>query len=76
MKTFVVIYYLEQDFKINRLIEAESQEEAVKKIQEDGDLISFTNSKGIYHELKRSDVKLIQMGLAKKQNAAQQQNVN
>ncbi|RSL29998.1 hypothetical protein D7Z54_28255 [Salibacterium salarium] len=75
MKTFKVIYYLDKEFTIDRIIEAETKEEAIHTIQEESDKISFTDSKGIYNEINRSDVKLIRLGQAVKRRT-NQQNVN
>ncbi|HWI48490.1 MAG TPA: hypothetical protein VNU45_09740 [Rummeliibacillus sp.] len=62
MKEFKVTYFFDQEHYVRRFIFIESQEEAEKLIQSERDqYISFTDSRGIYHELNTSKVRVIQI---------------
>ncbi len=62
MKEFKVTYFFDEEHYIRRFIHTESQEEAEKRIQSERDqYISFTDSRGIYHELNTKDVRVIQV---------------
>ncbi|ALC86843.1 hypothetical protein AM499_14185 [Bacillus sp. FJAT-22090] len=62
MKEFKVTYFFEEDHYIRRFIHMESQEQAEELIQSERDqYISFRDSRGIYHELNTSDVRVIQI---------------
>ncbi|WP_026699590.1 YgdI/YgdR family lipoprotein [Salibacterium aidingense] len=76
MKSFKVLYYLEKEFTIARVIHAETAEDAIQKVNEEEGMICFTSANGIYHQFHRNDVKLIRLGQAVKRSQRQQQNVN
>ncbi|PUB09902.1 hypothetical protein [Paenisporosarcina sp. OV554] len=62
MKEFKVTYFFDEEHYIRRFIHMESQEEAEELIQsERGRYISFTDSRGIYHELDTRNVRVIQL---------------
>ena len=62
MKEFKITYFFTEDHYIRRFIHVESQENAEKLIQsERGQPIFFTDSRGMYHELKTSHVRVIQI---------------
>ena len=62
MKEFKVTYFFDEDHYIRRFIHVESQEIAEALIQSERDqYITFTDSRGIYHELNTRDVRIIQI---------------
>lgn len=62
MKEFKVTYFFDEEHYIRRFIFAESQEKAEELIQKERDgYISFTDSRGIYHELNTSGVRVTQI---------------
>lgn len=62
MKEFKVTYFFDEEHYIRRFIHVESQEQAEALIQSERDqYISFTDSRGIYHELHTSKVRVIQI---------------
>ncbi|WP_397537206.1 hypothetical protein [Rummeliibacillus pycnus] len=62
MKEFKVTYFFDQEHYVRRFIFVESQESAEKLIQSERDqYISFTDNRGIYHELNTSNVRVIQI---------------
>lgn len=62
MKEFKVTYFFDEEHYIRRFIHMESQEEAEALIQSERDRhISFTDSRGIYHELHTRDVRVVQV---------------
>lgn len=62
MKEFKITYFFDQEHYIRRFIFIESQEEAESLIQSERDrYISFTDTRGIYHELNTSKVRVIQI---------------
>lgn len=62
MKEFKVTYFFDKEHYIRRFIHVDSQEQAEKLIQRERDqYISFTDSRGIYHELNTRDVRVIQI---------------
>jgi len=62
MKEFKVTYFFDQEHYVRRFIFIESQEAAEKLIQSERDqYISFTDSRGIYHELNTNKVRIIQI---------------
>jgi len=62
MKEFKITYFFDEEHYIRRFIHMESQEEAQELIQsERHQYISFTDSRGIYHELDTSNVRVIQL---------------
>ena len=62
MKEFKVTYFFDEEHYIRRFIHMESQGEAEELIQsERGRYISFTDSRGIYHELDTRNVRVIQL---------------
>ncbi|MFJ7973989.1 hypothetical protein [Psychrobacillus sp. NPDC096389] len=62
MKEFKVTYFFDEEHYIRRFIHIESQEKAVEMIQKERDsYISFTDSRGIYHELNTSNVRVVQI---------------
>ncbi|SER97706.1 hypothetical protein [Psychrobacillus sp. OK032] len=62
MKEFKITYFFDEVHYIRRFIHIESQEKAEELIQRERDsYISFTDSRGIYHELNTKDVRVIQL---------------
>ncbi|WP_102692969.1 hypothetical protein [Rummeliibacillus pycnus] len=62
MKEFKVTYFFDQEHYVRRFIFIESQEAAEKLVQSERDqYISFTDSRGIYHELNTNKVRIIQI---------------
>ncbi|GKW45648.1 hypothetical protein [Planococcus sp. NCCP-2050] len=62
MKEFKVTYFFDENHYIRRFIHMESQEEAEQLIRSERDqYISFTDSRGIYHELHTGNVRVIQL---------------
>lgn len=62
MKEFKVTYFFGEDHYIRRFIYVESQDKAEELIQKERDeYISFTDSRGIYHELNTRGVRVTQI---------------
>ncbi len=62
MKEFKVTYFFDKEHYVRRFIFMESQEEAENLIQRERDqYISFTDNRGIYHELNTEKVRMIQI---------------
>ena len=62
MKEFKVTYFFDEEHYIRRFIHTESLEKAEKLIQSEREqYISFTDSRGIYHELNTKDVRVTQI---------------
>jgi len=62
VKEFKVTYFFDEEHYIRRFIYAESQETAEGLIQKErDDYISFTDSRGIYHELNTRGVRVTQI---------------
>lgn len=62
VKEFKVTYFFDEEHYIRRFIHIESQQKAEELIQKERDqYISFTDSRGIYHELNTRDVRVIQI---------------
>ena len=62
VKEFKVTYFFDEEHYIRRFIHIESQEKAEELIQRERDsYISFTDSRGIYHELNTRNVRVIQI---------------
>lgn len=62
MKEFKVTYFFDENHYIRRFIHMESQETAENLIQSERDqYISFTDSRGIYHELDTRNVRVTQI---------------
>lgn len=62
MKEFKVTYFFDENHYIRRFIHMESQETAENLIQSERDqYISFTDSRGIYHELNTRNVRVTQI---------------
>lgn len=62
MKEFKVTYFFDEEHYIRRFIHVESQEKAEELIQKERDqYISFTDSRGIYHELNTRGVRATQI---------------
>lgn len=62
MKEFKVTYFFDEMHYVRRFIFMESQEKAESLIRSERDqFISFTDSRGIYHELHTSHVRVIQI---------------
>lgn len=62
MKEFKVTYFFDEEHYIRRFIFAESQEKAEGLIRRERDqYISFTDSRGIYHELHTGKVRVTQI---------------
>lgn len=62
MEEFKVTYFFDKEHYVRRFIFIESLEAAEKLIQSERDqYISFTDSRGIYHELNTEKVRIIQI---------------
>ncbi|MGX9133332.1 hypothetical protein ACWV26_02980 [Rummeliibacillus sp. JY-2-4R] len=62
MKEFKVTYFFDQEHYVRRFIFVDSQEEAEHLVQSERDqYISFTDSRGIYHELNTGKARVIQI---------------
>ncbi|MDN7241980.1 hypothetical protein QWY14_09235 [Planococcus sp. N028] len=62
MKEFKVTYFFDDEHYIRRFIYVESQERAEQLIHSERDqYVSFTDSRGIYHELHTGKVRVIQI---------------
>ena len=62
MKEFKVTYFFDEEHYIRRFVHEESQKQAKALIQSERDQwISFTDSRGIYHELHTRNVRVIQI---------------
>ncbi|WP_391119323.1 hypothetical protein [Psychrobacillus sp. L3] len=62
MKEFKVTYFFDEEHYIRRFIHMESQQKAEELVQSERDsYISFTDSRGIYHELDTLGVRVIQI---------------
>ncbi|MGE7917436.1 hypothetical protein ACQKM9_00630 [Viridibacillus sp. NPDC093762] len=62
MKEFKITYFFDEEHYIRRFIHIESQEKAEELIQSEREqYITFTDSRGIYHELHTSNVRVIQI---------------
>jgi len=62
VKEFKVTYFFGEDHYIRRFIYVESQDKAEELIQKERDeYISFTDSRGIYHELNTRGVRVTQI---------------
>lgn len=62
MKEFKVTYFFDEEHYIRRFIHMGSIENAEKLIEIERDqYISFTDSRGIYHTLDTSNVRVIQI---------------
>lgn len=62
MKEFKITYFFDEMHYVRRFIYIESQQEAEKLVKSERDqYISFTDSRGIYHELHTRHVRVIQI---------------
>ena len=62
VKEFKITYFFDEVHYIRRFIHIESREEAEELIRRERDsYISFTDSRGIYHELNTRGVRVIQL---------------
>ncbi|WP_033542581.1 hypothetical protein [Planococcus sp. CAU13] len=62
MKEFKITYFFDKEHYIRRFIFLKSQEEAEMLVQSERDkYISFTDSRGIYHELDTGKVRVTQI---------------
>lgn len=62
MKEFKITYFFDEQHYIRRFIHTDSQEEAEALIHSERDqYISFTDSRGIYHELHTRNVRVVQL---------------
>lgn len=62
MKEFKVTYFFDENHYIRRFIHMESQKKVEQLIQSERDqYISFTDSRGIYHELDTGKVRAVQI---------------
>ncbi|MFJ7737548.1 hypothetical protein ACIQ2D_14640 [Lysinibacillus sp. NPDC097287] len=62
MKEFKVTYFFEEEHYIRRFVHEESQKQVEALIKSERDQwISFTDSRGIYHELHTRNVRVIQV---------------
>lgn len=62
MKEFKITYFFDEQHYIRRFIHVESQEEAEALVRSERDqYISFTDSRGIYHELHMRNVRVVQL---------------
>ncbi len=62
MKEYKVTYFFDEQHYVRRFIHTASQEEAEELIRNERDqYISFTDSRGIYHELNTKNVRVVQI---------------
>lgn len=62
MREFKITYFFDETHYVRRFIFIESQQEAEKLVKSERDqYISFTDSRGIYHELHTRHVRVIQI---------------
>ncbi|MBM7608165.1 hypothetical protein JOD29_001409 [Lysinibacillus composti] len=62
MKEFKVTYFFDENHYVRRFIHLDSQQQAEALIQSERDqYISFTDSRGIYHELNTRNARVIQI---------------
>ena len=62
MKEFKITYFFDEIHYVRRFIHIESQEKAEALVRSERDqYISFTDSRGIYHELHPGNVRVIQI---------------
>ena len=62
MKEFKITYFFDEEHYIRRFIHMESHEKVKQLIQRERDqFISFTDSRGIYHELNTGNVRVVQL---------------
>lgn len=62
MKEFKVTYFFDEDHYIRRFVHEESMKQVETLIKSERDhWISFTDSRGIYHELHTRNVRVIQI---------------
>lgn len=62
MKEFKITYFFDEEHYIRRFIHRSSQEEAERLVQsERGQYVSFTDSRGIYHEMDTRNVRVTQI---------------
>lgn len=62
MKEFKITYFFDEEHYIRRFVHLESQEAAEELVQsERGKYISFTDSRGIYHDVNTAGVRVVQI---------------
>ena len=62
MKEFKITYFFDEQHYIRRFIHTDSTENAIALVESERNrYISFTDSRGIYHELDTSNVKVTQV---------------
>lgn len=62
MKEFKITYFFDEEHYIRRFVHLESQEAAEQLVQnERGKYISFTDSRGIYHDVNTARVRVVQI---------------
>lgn len=62
MKEFKITYFFDEEHYIRRFVHLESQEAAEALVQnERGKYISFTDSRGIYHDVNTERVRVVQI---------------
>lgn len=62
MKEFKITYFFDEEHYIRRFIFVESQEQAEALVQNERDqYISFSDSRGVYHELHTGKVRITQI---------------
>ncbi|MFD1204986.1 MULTISPECIES: hypothetical protein [Sporosarcina] len=62
MSEFKITYFFDEEHYIRRFIHTDSFESAEKIVQSERDqYISFRDSRGIYHELNTSKVRVVQI---------------
>ncbi len=62
MKEFKITYFFDEEHYIRRFIHVETREAAINLVQSERDqYISFTDSRGIYHELNTANVRVVQL---------------
>ncbi|KOY81921.1 hypothetical protein I6G82_23180 [Lysinibacillus macroides] len=62
MKEFKITYFFDDTHYIRRFVHMASQQQAEKLIRDERDqYISFTDNRGIYHELHTGHVRIIQL---------------
>lgn len=62
MKEFKITYFFDEDHYVRRFVHMESMEDVQAVVQEERNrIISFTDSRKIYHEVDTNKVRVIQI---------------
>lgn len=59
MTRYKINYYFEKDFFVSRIIETESQAEAIQDVKDQAGMVEFTDNHGSFHRFDIGDIKLV-----------------